>query len=383
MRLLHLGDLHIGKLVNKVNLLEDQYYALDKVIERFSKDDIDGLLIAGDLYDTTYPSSEAVACVDWFLSELSNYNKPIFIISGNHDSSERIAYASKLLAKQNVFISPTYRGEIEHVVIEDEFGPVNVWLFPFVKPMHVRPFFPETEINDYSDAFRSLVRSCNINTDERNIALVHQFIVGGNSKPETSDSEISQVGGLDSVDASIFDPFDYVAMGHIHKSQAMSRKTCRYSGSLLKYSFSEANYTKEFPIVDLKGKDDDITIDFFTFKPLRDMREIKGTLSEILSRDVSHENVNDYMHITLTDDYAGFEENQKIRVKYPNTMLIDFDNYASRTEGMDISFADVTTNKSPLEYFDEFFEEIVGHELEEDQRELMIDIINSVLEEDE
>ena len=378
MRLLHLGDLHIGKKVNKINLLEDQYFALGKVIERFGKDDIDGLMIAGDLYDTSYPSSETVACVDWFLSELSAFNKPIFIISGNHDSPERISYASKLLAKQNVYISPTFKGEIEHVEIEDKFGPLNVWLFPFVKPMHVRPYFEDAEINDYSDAFRVLVDSCDIDPNQRNIAVVHQFIVGGGKEPETSESEVKQVGGLDNVDASIFDVFDYVAMGHIHKSQAMGRSTCRYSGSLLKYSFSETNYIKEFPIVDIREKSDDVALDFFSFKPLRDMREVKGSLAEVLSEEVDEKMRADYMHITLTDDHAEFQEMQKLYIKYPNTMLIDFDNHATQTAGVDMGFADVSTKKTPLEYFEEFYELIEGHGLDDEERALMIEVINSV-----
>lgn len=382
MRLLHLGDLHIGKIVNKINLLEDQYYALGKVIDRFTQDDIDGLLIAGDLYDTSCPSSEAVACVDWFISELSACNKPIFIISGNHDSPERISYASKLLAKQNVFVSPTYKGEIEHVVVEDEYGPLNVWLFPFVKPMHVRQYFPEVESGNYSQAFRVLIDSCNIDPSQRNIALVHQFIVGGADVPETSDSEMAQVGGLDNIDVSLFCDFDYVAMGHIHKSQAMGRKSCRYSGSLLKYSFSEANYIKEFPVVDIKEKGKDIEIEFFSFDPLRDMREIRGPIAEILSESVDGQNLDDYMHITLTDDYADYDDIHKLRLRYPNTMIIDFDNQSTRYEGKDIEFADITTKKSPLEYFGEFYQLTTGLELQEDQRELMSEIIDSVLGED-
>ncbi len=382
MRLLHLGDLHIGKIVNKVNLLEDQHHALQKVIERFSEDDIDGLMIAGDLYDTSSPSSEAVACVDWFISELSETKKPIFIISGNHDSSERISYASKILAKQNVFISPTYRGTIEHAVVEDEFGPINVWLFPFVKPRHVRQYFPEVESGNYSQAFRVLVDSCDIDPNQRNIALIHQFVVQGADKPETSESEITQVGGLDNVDASIFDPFDYVAMGHIHKSQAMGRSSCRYSGSLLKYSFSEANYTKQFPIIDIKDKGTDVDIEFFTFEPLRDMREIKGSLSEIMAPDFDDKDLNDYVHVTLTDDQVEFDDIHKIRNKYPNTMLIDFDNRMTRANGVSLDIPEVTANKTPMEYFDEFYQYMTGTELQEEQIDLMDDVIKTVLGED-
>ncbi len=383
MKLLHLGDLHIGKKLNNHKLIEDQKYALREVIEFFSHDDIDGLMIAGDLYDVANPSSEAISVVDWFLTELSTFHKPIFIISGNHDSSERTSYASSLLAKQQIYISPTFSGSVEHVTLTDEYGPITFWLFPFVKPINIAGFFPDAQINSYSDAFRLLVDSCDIDPAQRNVALIHQFVVSGMKQPEISDSEILSVGGLDGVESSIFDVFDYVAMGHIHKSQAMGRETCRYSGSLLKYSLSEVNYVKRFPVVDIKDKSQDIEIDYFSFKPLRDLRAVKGSLDEILSSDESEEQRNDYIHVTLTDDFLNDEAIFKLRSYYPHIMSYELDNYLSQNVNNNLTFADVTVKKDPLEHFKDFYSVIKGKPLNENQEQYMIDIINSVLNEDE
>lgn len=381
MRILHTSDLHIGKKVNNYDLLEDQQYVLQQIVDRFGEDDIDALVIAGDLYDTKGPSSDVVGCVDWFLTSLSQTNKPVFIVAGNHDSPERVAYGSSLLARQNIYVSPVFDGEIKPIVLNDEFGPVNFWLIPFVRPQHVRAVWPEDKINNYTDALNSIVSRMNIDTTQRNVVLVHQFVVCGSTSPETSESETISLGSLDNVNASIFDDFDYVAMGHIHRPQQMGRPTCRYSGSILKYSFSEARDTKSCCVVDLSDKNTEVEVDKFVLNPLHDMREIKGDIDTLLSQDViDDQNCEDYLHITLTDDEVEPDKQARLRHVYPRIMAVDYDNSFTYAQGIQGEYADIDSDKTVLEHFKDFFLKQVGSELNCEQEKIVVDTLREVEE---
>ena len=237
MRFIHLSDLHIGKRVNEFPMLEDQEFILTKILNIIDEQKPDGVIIAGDVYDKSVPSAEAVELFDDFLVRLSKRDMKVFVISGNHDSAERIAFGGRLMDKSGIYMSPVYNGKIEPVALSDEFGDVNIYMLPFVKPSNVRRFFPESEITSYTDAVKVAIDSMNIDTAKRNILITHQFVTGATR----TESEDVSVGGTDNVDVSVFDSFDYVALGHIHRSQKCGSEYIRYSGTPLKYSFSEAN----------------------------------------------------------------------------------------------------------------------------------------------
>ena len=299
MKFIHLSDLHIGKRVNEYSMLEDQEYILNKIIKIIDETKPDGVIIAGDVYDKSVPSAEAVTLFDNFLVKLSNRKLFVFIISGNHDSPERISFGAKLMQRNNIFISPVYDGKIEPVVLNDEYGKVNVWMLPFIKPVHIRKLFCDEQITTYTDAVRVAIENMNINNKERNILITHQFVTGA----ERTESEEISVGGTDNVDVSVFQLFDYTALGHIHRAQYCGKDNIRYSGTPLKYSFSESKDNKSVTVVELCEKDNH-KISTVPLMPLRDMVEIKGKYDEIVNRDFYKDTnyKNDYMHITLTDE---------------------------------------------------------------------------------
>ena len=298
MKFIHLSDLHIGKRVNEYSMLEDQEYILNQIIAIIDEQKPDGVIIAGDVYDKSVPSAEAVALFDDFLFELSKRNLYVFVISGNHDSPERIAFGGRLMEASRIYMSPVYDGTVSPVTLEDEYGKINVWMLPFVKPVHIRKFNEDAEISTYTDAMRIAIGNLNIDSNERNIMITHQFVTGA----ERTESEEISVGGTDNVDISVFENFDYTALGHIHRSQNCKSEKVRYSGTPLKYSFSESKDNKSVTIVELKEKCK-LSVDTIPLKPLRDMIEIKGKYNEIMLRDF-YKNTScqeDYVHITLTD----------------------------------------------------------------------------------
>ncbi|MEG0503609.1 MAG: exonuclease SbcCD subunit D, partial [Raoultibacter sp.] len=302
MKILHLADLHIGKQVNGFPLIEDQRFALEAVLAAARDHSVDALLLAGDLYDKSSPSAEAVCLLDWFFTEVATAGLPCYAIPGNHDSAERVAYVSGLLTRQGIHLAPIFDGRVTHHSLEDEHGPVTFWLLPFMKPAHVRAFFPDADIGqDYTAALRTVLADCPLETSQRNVLIAHQFVTSGTAEPERSDSELS-VGGLDNVDASVFADFDYVALGHIHRPQRIGRDEVRYAGSLLKYSFSEIKYPKSATLVEL-GPKGTISITLLPLEPLHDMREIKGPLASLLADDVvTASKSDDYLHVVLTDE---------------------------------------------------------------------------------
>lgn len=329
MKFVHISDLHLGKRVNGFSLLEDQKYILTKIINTIDDEKPDGVLIAGDIYDKSVPSVEAVQLFNDFLCRLAKRNLQVFVISGNHDSAERLSFASSLIDLSGIHIAPVYDGKIEPFVLEDEYGKVNVYMLPFIKPTNIRTIFETEEITDYTDAVKYAIEKMNINTKERNIIVAHQFVTGA----VRSKSEELSVGGIDNVDVSVFDSFDYVALGHIHKPQKMVRDTVRYCGSPLKYSFSEINTDKSVSVVVLKEKGN-VNITTVGLIPKHDMREIRGRYDDIVLK-ANYENTatKDYIRIILTDEDDIPDVMNKLRYIYPNLMEVKYDNKRTKSFG--------------------------------------------------
>lgn len=376
MKFIHLSDLHIGKRVNEFSMLEDQEYILTKIINVIDEQKPDGVIIAGDVYDKSVPSAEAVELFDDFLVRLSKRDLKVFVISGNHDSAERIAFGGRLMDKSGIYMSPVYNGKIAPVTLSDDFGEVNVYMLPFIKPSNVRRFYPENEIVSYTDAVKVAVDSMNIDTEKRNILITHQFVTGA----VRTDSEDISVGGTDNVDASVFEGFDYVALGHIHRAQKCGNEFIRYSGTPLKYSFSEAKDNKTITVLELNEKGS-ITLDFIPLVPKRDMVEIKGTYEELTLKSF-WENTSyneDYMHITLTDEEDIPDVLTKLRVIYKNIMKLDYDNKRTRTAN-EITGAENVKEKSPFEHFCDFYFLQNGQDLSDEQTEFINNIIEQIWE---
>ncbi len=350
MKFIHLSDLHIGKRVNDFSLIEDQKYILRQILKITDREKPDAVLIAGDVYDKTVPTAEAVELLDSFLSRLSERNLSVFIISGNHDSPERLAFGSSIMSRGGIHFSRVYNGEVEKYSLEDEYGTVNIFMLPFIKPSNVRRFYQEEEIGSYTQAVAVALKDIKLDNGQRNIIMTHQFVTGA----RRSDSEEISVGGSDNVDAAVFDGFDYVALGHIHGPQSMRKPTVRYCGTPLKYSFSEAGHKKSVTVVTLAEKSN-VQIDTIELMPLRDMRNIKGTYMEIADRNnYIKTNTNDYIHITLTDEEDVPDAIGRLRSIYPNIMKLDYDNARTRTAG-EFLRPQQAESKSPARLFADFY----------------------------
>ena len=373
MKFIHLSDLHIGKRVNEFSMLEDQKYILKVILGIIDDEQPDGVIIAGDVYDKSVPSAEAVQVLDDFLCRLAERKVPTYIISGNHDSAERLAFGGRLMDMSGIHISPVYDGNISPYTLEDKHGKVNVYMLPFIKPVNVRRFFPDSEIESYTDAVKVAVDNMNVDESERNIIITHQFVTGASR----SESEDVSVGGTDNVDVTVFDCFDYVALGHIHGPQKMTRETVRYCGTPLKYSFSEANHKKSVTVVEMGAKGN-VEIRTVPLVPCRDLREIKGTYDEItLKENYDGTNLNDYMHITLTDEEDIPDAIGKLRVIYPNLMKLDYDNKRTRNNQF-VGGAENVDKKSPFELFSEFYEKQNNQSMSNEQSEFMQNLIDEI-----
>ncbi len=378
MKLIHLSDLHLGKRVNEFSMLEDQKFILNQILEAADQEKPDGVLLAGDLYDKPVPPAEAVGLLDWFLTELSARKIAVFAISGNHDSAERIAFGSRLMGDRGVFLSPVYDGTVEKVEMQDEYGTVCVYLLPFLKPAVVRSVWKHKadQIRTYDDALRMVVSSIPSDPSQRNLLVSHQFVTGASR----CESEEIFVGGLDNIDVSMFDAFDYVALGHIHSPQHIGRETVRYCGTPLKYSFSEAGQQKSITVVELKEKGD-ISISTIPLRPLRDLRKIKGTYLEVTARDFyAGTNTSDYLQITLTDEEDIPDGLQKLRIIYPNLMRLEYDNRRTR-ENQEILQVQAMEEKSELELFEEFYELQNNQPMSQEQRDFSRELIQKLKEE--
>lgn len=352
MKLIHLSDLHLGKRLNEFSLGEDQEYILNQILKIVEEEQPDAVVIAGDVYDKAIPSVEAVSMFDEFLVRLAGLRKHIFVISGNHDSPERIAFGSRLLEETGIHLSPVYGGSVESVTLEDEFGPVDFYPLPFVKPIHVRRFYPEDPTDTYTQALSTAVAHMNLDEHRRNVLVTHQFVTGASR----SDSEEISVGGADNVDSAVFDHFDYVALGHIHSPQHCGSEKIRYCGTPLKYSFSEAKDTKSVTVAELKEKGN-LTIRTVPLKPLRELVELRGTFRELTDRNF-YENTTwtrDYVHLTLTDEEDIPDAVGKLRLIYRNLMKLDYDNARTRSNA-EITGIQAEDTRSPLELFAAFYE---------------------------
>lgn len=381
MRILHLADLHIGKQLNEFPLMADQRHVLAGALELAAECQVDVLLLAGDLYDKAAPSAEAVALLDWFLSAASAQGLQVVAVAGNHDSAERVAYGASLLARQGVHVSPVYNGRIEPVVLADAHGPVAFWPIPFLRPAAVRPHFPDADIRTYTDALRCAVGACAVDPGMRNVAVAHQFVTAGGAEPVRSDSETVTVGGVDNVDAAVFDAFDYVALGHIHAPQQVGRPEARYAGSPLAYSFSE-RAPKTAPVVTLgekRGGACAVELELMPLEPLHAMREIKGPLAELTAPEVvGAAPADDYLHVTLTDDEPPLDALAQLRAAYPNLMVLDFDNARTRAAGTEGAVADAAAEKTPLEHFRDFYELQNGKPLTPGQERIVAGELNAL-----
>lgn len=377
---MHLADLHLGKRVNGFSMMEDQEYLLNRILEIMEEEQPDGLLIAGDVYDKTIPPAEAVRLMDDFLTAVAAKHVPVFLISGNHDSAERVAFGHQLMQGSGIWISPMYDGIIRHHTLEDRWGEVNIYLIPFLRPSVVRSFFPDVEIEDYTDALRTIIEDLQVDTSRRNVVLAHQFVTAAGALPETCDSEQLSVGGLDRVDGSVFSPFDYTALGHLHGPQRVGSETIRYAGSPLKYSFSELHQKKSVTVAELRAKGE-TEIRQIPLQPRREMIELRGTFEEILEEARKKgELQTDYYHMILTDETDVVDALSRLREYYPNIMLLDYDNRRTRSQ-KEVEQLDRVEERTPGELFAALYEQQNGQEMDSDRKEYLDGLIREIWEE--
>lgn len=371
MKLIHLADLHLGKRVNGFSMIDDQKYILAQIVGIIDAEQPQVVLIAGDVYDRSIPSEDAVDLFDDFLVKLSQRGVEVYIISGNHDSAERVAFGGRLMDASGIHFAPVYNGEIAPLTLDDAYGTVTFWPIPFLKPVHVRHFYPDEPLESYADAMQFVVGRLPLDCANRNVALVHQFITGAS----TLGSEEQSVGGIDEIPVSVFDAFDYVALGHLHSPQKIGREGVRYAGSPLKYSFSEANQKKSVPVIELGAKGH-IHIREIPLVARRDMRRISGSFKEIMAAAEQNE---DYYEITLTDEEDISNAIDHLRLGYPNLMILRYDNTRTRTESIILAREDVE-KKSPLELFDTLFTQQNGQPMNGEQRKYIGSLIEEIWE---
>ena len=377
---MHLADLHLGKRVNGFSMMDDQEYILNRILEIMEEEQPDGLLIAGDVYDKTIPPAEAVRRMDDFLTAVAAKHVPVFLISGNHDSAERVAFGHQLMQGSGIWISPVYDGTIRHHTLKDRWGEVNIYLIPFLRPSVVRSFFPDVEIEDYTDALRTIIEDLQVDTSRRNVVLAHQFVTAAGALPETCDSEQLSVGGLDRVDGSVFSPFDYTALGHLHGPQRVGSETIRYAGSPLKYSFSELHQKKSVTVAELRAKGE-TEIRQIPLQPRREMIELRGTFEKILEEARKKgEPQTDYYHMILTDETDVVDALSRLREYYPNIMLLDYDNRRTRSQ-KEVEQLDRVEERTPGELFAALYEQQNGQEMDSDRKEYLDGLIREIWEE--
>lgn len=353
MKLFHLSDLHIGKRVNEFSMIEDQKYILTQILYAADQEKPDGILISGDVYDRTIPTAEAVQVFDAFLTRLSEQKIPAFIISGNHDSAERLAFGSSLMGKSGIYFSKVYDGTVEKIPMQDAYGTVWIYLLPFLRPSTIRHALPERaeEVQSAADAVRIALEQTKIDEKERNVLLAHQFVTGA----KRCDAEELQVGDVDQIPAELFALFEYVALGHIHSPQKVGRETVRYCGAPLKYAFSEAGQEKSITVVELKEKGS-VDLRTIPLKPLHDLRKIRGTYLEVTAKSFyENRDCEDYLQVTLTDEEDVPDGMAKLRTIYPNLMRLEYDNKRTRSNA-EVRAAERVEEKSELELFQEFYE---------------------------
>ncbi len=371
MKLLHLGDLHLGKYLREFDLIDDQKYILDQILKLIDKESVDAVLIAGDVYDRSNPGEAAIRLLDSFLSELSARNVQTFMISGNHDSDDRLNYGSWVFEKQKIYISAVFKGTIDHHGIKIGDAEAEIYLLPFIKASQVRYFYPEEEINTYEDAVRVAIEHTDIDDSKCNILIAHQFVTDNGRDPNLGGSEgvaAQNVGTVERISSSVFDRFDYVALGHIHSPQEVGRKEVRYSGSPLKYSVSEVNGKKTVPLITIDSNNA-VSIEEITLVPRRDFRHITGTMKELLAKE-NVEAPDDYIYATLTDEDPISDVMSIFQQTYPNTVKIDYDNSHTRAEA-NVEIAGTENKKTFDELISDFYKQIYGNDISEEEIALM------------
>ena len=377
MKLIHLSDLHLGKRVHEYPMLEDQTYILRSILRIVENETPDAVVIAGDVYDRPVPPAEAVRLFDDFLFGLALLCGNVFVISGNHDSAERIAFGGRLMSGSGVHVSRVYDGTAQAHVLTDEHGELAVYLLPFVRPAEVRALFPDEPIDGFTDAVACAVRHMNIDPARRNILVTHQFVTGA----ERSDSEDVSVGGVDGVDAAVFDPFDYVALGHLHGPQRVGRDTLRYCGSPLKYSFSEKDQKKSVTVVELGAKGS-VNVRTAPLTPLHEMRELRGSYDELtLRKNYENTAADDYLRVILTDEEDVPDAMRRLRTVYPNIMRLAYDNRRTRSELSPDGGAAAVDGITPLALFGELYEAQNGQPMSGEQQALAAAIFEALREE--
>ena len=360
VRFIHIADLHLGKKLKEFSLIDDQRAVLCQVTEAVKKHKPDAVFIAGDVYDRMIPPAEAVALFDEFLSSLAELDVQVFVISGNHDSPERLAFGSALMDRSGVHMSPVYDGTLAKHTVTDEFGEVDVYMLPFVRPATVRHFFEDIKIENYTDAVRAAIRAADIDFENRRKVLIsHQFVTGG----VTCDSEVLSVGGLENVDGSVYEGFDYLALGHLHGLQSVGSDRISYSGTPLKYSLSEQKHKKRMIVGEI-GADGELTLKYEEFSPIRDLREIENEFDEIIKNPSE-----DYVHIILTDELRVPQAGSKLRVYFPN--LISWDQVRRGGQAGIVPDIKAHKDRSPEEVFSELFRQINGKEMAPEQTEII------------
>lgn len=375
MKVAHLSDLHLGIHLNGYNLIEDQKYILDQILEKLVEEKTEVLIIAGDVYDNSVPASEPITLFDDFLYKLKQNDIKTLIISGNHDSNERLSFGNRLLDDSGIYISPIFDGTVKKVVLSDEYGNINFYLMPFIKPITVKPFYPDSEIKTYNDAVKVVLDNISLNKEERNILVAHQFVTGA----ATSESETFSVGGLDNISLDLFDDFDYVALGHIHKPQYMGNgKKVRYCGTPLKYSFSEYDQQKSITFIDVKSKGE-MDFTYSDLKPLHEMVRIKGSYDELKNKSYYDKlDLEDYYEITLTDETDVYGAADCLSNIYKNYMTIKYDRKTANIIGNDEMTKDDIKDKKPIELLKEFYKFMNNKELSEEQLNICNDIFDSL-----
>lgn len=378
MKILHLADLHLGKRVNEMSMIEDQKYILDQIITLIKEESVGIVLLCGDIYDKSIPTIEAIHLLDEFLDQLSKMAIKVLMISGNHDSIDRLSFGKSLFTRSNLYIASQFENEIEKITVKENGITVNFYMLPFVKSAYISHIF-QLQTDSYEECFRYLIEHTKIDEEETNILLSHQFVTANKKNPELSDSETSSRGGIDNIDFHIFDPFDYVALGHIHKPQAMGREMVRYAGSILKYSFSEIHMDKKATILTIDAKKE-ISLSFHPLKPLRDMREIECSLEELLKKQCEIGKQEDYMHVILTDEEQILDAIGKVRTIYPNVMQISFKNrrHMKQLESAQIK-EDQISDQSPAELFEQFYKMQNHIDLDEKRLQLVLSVFEEVI----
>ncbi|MBO4220313.1 MAG: exonuclease SbcCD subunit D [Clostridia bacterium] len=376
MKFIHLSDLHLGKRLSEYSLIEDQQHILTEITGIIDIERPDAVIIAGDVYDKSVPSAEAVGIFDDFLSALASRKLEVFVISGNHDSPERIAFASRIMDQSGIHMSPAFGGRIEPVRLEDRFGEIFVYMLPFIKPADVRRFFEESKIESYTDAVKYAVEAMKIDSSKRNVIVAHRFVTGA----RRSESEEISVGGSDNVDADVFGKFDYAALGHIHSPQNCGSERIRYCGTPLKYSFSEAGDRKSVTVVELREKEN-VSVREVDLFPLRDMVELRGRYADLTLRSFYSGTTwqDDYTHIILTDEDDIPDAVGKLRTVYRNLMKIDYDNMRTRSNNA-VTGDSEAASKTPFELFADFYELQNNQPMSEEQAEYMRELIGKTWE---